>query len=124
MSEQVTVTYKVVGVSRQPVSARERRKRNILYVSIKNQEFAEPVKELLSGFRWNNPFKDYRKHVLPAAFKMLGLPADTQARWSQKAGCSCGCSPGFILETKFYPAEHMWAEVEMNIAGQLELPIS
>ena len=24
---------------------------------------------------------------------------DTKARWSQKAGCSCGCSPGFVLDT-------------------------
>lgn len=27
-----------------------------------------------------------------------GYSADTKFRWSQKAGCSCGCSPGFICD--------------------------
>ncbi len=117
----MNVTYKVTGVSRQPVSIKERRRRSVLYVSIKNQDFAKPVKEMLTGFRWNNPFRDYREHVLPAAFKMLGLPEGTKARWSQKAGCGCGCSPGFIVD--HYPPEHMWAEVDMTIEFQQELEL-
>lgn len=43
------------------------------------------------------PVTEYRKHVVPAALKYLCLPADTKVRWSQNAGCACGCSPGFIV---------------------------
>jgi len=28
----------------------------------------------------------------------MGLPADTKVRWSQYAGCSCPCSPGFVVD--------------------------
>lgn len=118
----MNVTYTVVKVQRRPVSIRERQRRSVLYVSIVNQDFAKPVNEMLTGFRWNNPHRDYREHVLPKAFEMLGLPADTKAKWSQKAGCSCGCSPGFIL-TGHYPTENMWAEVEMKFTGQLTLSL-
>lgn len=122
MSDNIEITYKVTEVKRLAVTGRDRQRRNVLYFSVTNQEFAKPVKELLSGFRWNNPFRDYRK-LLPEVFEKLGLPKTTKARWSQKAGCSCGCSPGFILDTYTYPAENMWAEIEMNIKGQLELSL-
>lgn len=46
--------------------------------------------------RYSRPSKAYRKEVLPKVFKKLGI--DVSASWSQKAGCSCGCSPGFILD--------------------------
>lgn len=38
----------------------------------------------------------FRK-VLPEILKQAGIPEAT-AVWSWKAGCSCGCSPGFILD--------------------------
>lgn len=49
---------------------------------------------------WNResrPIAIYRM-ALPAIYKRLGIPQGTAARWSQKAGCSCPCSPGFILD--------------------------
>ncbi len=59
-----------------------------LYVSIKDENMLE---NLLN--RRNRPVAEYKKLLAPV-FKML----DTKARWSQTAGCSCGCSPGFILD--------------------------
>ena len=47
--------------------------------------------------RTTRPHKLYRKH-LAEMFNQLGLPAETKARWLQTAGCSCGCSPGFVLD--------------------------
>jgi|LSQX01.3.fsa_nt_gb hypothetical protein len=38
----------------------------------------------------------YRK-VLPEILKQAGIP-EAKASWSWKAGCSCGCTPGFILD--------------------------
>ena len=48
-------------------------------------------------FRHDRPYEIYRQ-FLPRVLEALGLPPDTSCRWSQKAGCSCGCSPGFIVQ--------------------------
>lgn len=40
----------------------------------------------------------YKKEVIPGVLEAMGLPADTKVRWSQYAGCSCPCSPGFIVD--------------------------
>lgn len=64
-----------------------------LYISPEN----ESVLENLIGGRHNRPADLYHK-ALPAILKELGLPEDTEAVWSQYAGCSCPCSPGFILK--------------------------
>jgi len=47
--------------------------------------------------RHDRPYKLYRE-FLPEIFKKADIPANTKARWSQYAGCSCPCSPGFIVE--------------------------
>lgn len=48
--------------------------------------------------RRTRPYNEYRKQVMPAVIQALGLPAGTKVKWSQYAGCSCPCSPGFIVE--------------------------
>jgi hypothetical protein len=47
--------------------------------------------------RRHRPSTAYKKEVIPQILEKAGLPADTKVSWSQKAGCSCGCSPGFLL---------------------------
>jgi hypothetical protein len=47
--------------------------------------------------RRDRPRDFYRKYVLPKVIQQLNLREGTKARWSQYAGCSCPCSPGFIL---------------------------
>lgn len=42
------------------------------------------------------PHKEYRK-LLPEVLAKAGIVTNEPIRWSQKAGCSCPCSPGFIL---------------------------
>jgi hypothetical protein len=40
-----------------------------------------------------------KREVFEAALKALGFEfAKGQVKFSRKAGCSCGCSPGFILD--------------------------
>ena len=48
------------------------------------------------------PHTTYRKEVLPHVLDKMGLPRTTKVRWSQKAGCGCGCSPGFIVDGDAY----------------------
>ena len=59
--------------------------------------------------RRTRPHTVYRKEVLPAVFRAMGLPENTRARWSRYAGCSCPCSPGFVLETS---GAEVFVEVE------------
>lgn len=44
--------------------------------------------------RYSRPSKAYKAEVLPAVFARIG---EHKVSWSQKAGCNCGCSPGFIV---------------------------
>ncbi len=48
------------------------------------------------------PYKVYKAEVLPALFRLLGI-TDVKVGWSQKAGCSCPCSPGFIVKDDGLP---------------------
>jgi hypothetical protein len=51
--------------------------------------------------RRTRPSAEYRK-VLSEALQIAGMSKEDSDRvtrlcsWAQKAGCSCGCSPGFI----------------------------
>ena len=48
--------------------------------------------------RRERPYIVWRKTVIPHVLRDLGLPSDTRVRWSQYAGCTCPCSPAFIIE--------------------------
>lgn len=50
--------------------------------------------------RRNRPVQFYKDQIIPALIKQHPKLADATMRWSQKAGCRCGCSPGFILNIK------------------------
>lgn len=64
----------------------------------------ETVMENLVKGRHTRPYTLYKKEVLPLLFRKLGLDASSiKAGWSQKAGCSCPCSPGFIVKTGDIP---------------------
>lgn len=48
--------------------------------------------------RHSRPYRLYRKEVLPQVWEQLGIdPASVKVRWDQYAGCSCPCSPGFVV---------------------------
>lgn len=47
--------------------------------------------------RHARPIKQYREFA-KQALADLGI-ADTTLHWSQRAGCSCPCSPGFISDS-------------------------
>ena len=47
--------------------------------------------------RHQRPYNVYRKEVIPAVLEHLGTP-DAKVSWSQRAGCSCPCSPGFVIK--------------------------
>ena len=64
-----------------------------IYIFQKDETIIENLQK-----RTVRPYTSYKKEVIPEILKSLNLPAETKVKWSQKAGCSCNCSPGFIVE--------------------------
>lgn len=78
---------------RDAVDSKDRWKNSRVYIFPQGETLLDNLQN-----RRSRPFNEYRKQVMPAVLKALGLPATTKVRWSQYAGCSCPCSPGFIVE--------------------------
>ena len=61
--------------------------------------------------RHSRPYRVYRKEVLPQVWEQLGIdPASVKVRWDQYAGCSCPCSPGFVV-TRGYKGQDLSVSV-------------
>lgn len=82
----------VTRIDTQPFSYDERASRPRIYFFPEGETIWE---NLLN--RHDRPHKVYRE-FLPEVLRSLGLPEDAKVSWSQKAGCSCGCSPAFIVK--------------------------
>lgn len=112
-------------------------KKVVKHPSVKSRLFVWPVGEsLLESLRerHDRPVEEYRKlfrEVLGsgAGRLLLGLP-DRQFKlsWSQRAGCQCGCSPGFVLDACLgydlhvdvgYPEEKTKSEIAKEVAKEL-----
>ena len=63
-----------------------------IYIWIKGETILQNLAN-----RRSRPHRMYRERVLPTVFAKLGWDAKTKVRWSQYAGCSCPCSPGFVV---------------------------
>lgn len=66
--------------------------RSIIYFIINGPTVMQEINEKKGKY-----YNVFRKEVLPTVFKKAKLPLDTKVIWSDKAGCSCGCSPGFLI---------------------------
>jgi hypothetical protein len=51
------------------------------------------------ALRRQRPVKEFRA-LIPQVCEAVGITnmQDLKFSWSQKAGCSCGCSPGFVVK--------------------------
>jgi hypothetical protein len=86
-----------IEVWRKGGTYRERNSKSHLSVSM----LGESVWDNLMNRR-NRPTKIW-KMVAETALASLGMEEELFAKmyWSQKAGCSCGCSPAFIMPNVF-----------------------
>jgi len=83
-------------ITRISVRVKDRESSNIRLYLVPDEE------SLFDNFvqgRLTRPYQEFRKSgLLDKTMKeIIGYPSG-HAKWSQKAGCSCGCSPGFIVE--------------------------
>lgn len=71
-----------------------RSKKSRAYVFIENESILDNLNN-----RRNRPNAIY-KEIVAKAFAVIDMNQDTtgKLRWSQNAGCSCACSPGFIVD--------------------------
>lgn len=49
---------------------------------------------------WNNVSRISANAVCTAIRKVFNLPYSVDVKFSAKAGCSCGCSPGYVVKPK------------------------
>lgn len=68
-------------------------KQSRLFVSVEGENVLEHLRN-----RFDRPVAEYKRLLAPI-LQSLGVK---KVRWSQKAGCSCGCSPGFVLDRKVF----------------------
>ena len=63
----------------------------------------------------------FKKLALPTVFEALGIPAETKVVWNRYAGCSCPCSPGFVVKNVVHDMGHrvtdVFVEIEHNGAS-------
>lgn len=92
---------KTVKVDGKPVEVilveRERKGNSRVHVFV--EEGTETVLDDLMNRR-NRPVEQWRT-LATRTFRELGLDPEAAylaLRWSQKAGCNCGCSPGFVMK--------------------------
>ena len=57
--------------------------------------------------RQQRPVTYYKQIAVPAALVAMGAMPFCTVRWSQKCGCSCGCSPGFIVSGSYGKEVHV-----------------
>lgn len=87
----------IEGFSKQPMNGYDRRRTTPhIYFFLTG----ESVLENLANRR-NRPHMEFKKEI-PSILRQAGFTEDqiktAKPSWSQKCGCSCGCSPGFRLK--------------------------
>ena len=84
----------VTEVKKHIVQGRNRSAQTRIYLWKNKQSIGD---NLLS--RGREPVALYRRDLLPAISSQVPEVAGNNWTWSSKAGCSCGCSPGFIVKS-------------------------
>ena len=87
---------KITNVKVLPIQVGERQKTAHCYFFPGNESVIDNLYN-----RRTRPHKEYKK-LLPEVFSQTQFASlwsenHIKANWSQKCGCSCGCSPGFRL---------------------------
>ena len=66
--------------------------------------------------RRSRPHNLYKKEILPALAEKFPLFPE-KLSWSQKAGCACGCSPGFVAASGSSYGKEFFVTVKVSKCG-------
>ena len=87
---------KITKVKVLPIDAESRQKTAHCYFFLTGESVMDNMVN-----RRNRPTKEFKallaKVFEQTDFNQLWMDGHIKANWSQKCGCSCGCSPGFKL---------------------------
>lgn len=90
------MNLKVAAVNLRQVENRYRGGRKVksrVYVCPRGETVIDNIMK-----RRSRPINDYRS-AARSALSHIGVDlTKVEMKWSQKAGCSCGCSPGFVVD--------------------------
>jgi hypothetical protein len=97
-----------------------RNKKTKVYVGAEDGSVMNSIVDRMNGIRPDHKF--FRKHIMPRALRLAGLPEDTKFSWSRYAGCTCPCSPGFIIEEglgcerwpMYSPGREIWVTFDFS----------
>lgn len=92
-----------IKITELDVRPAEKAEKNRMYIFIDNEKIMDNLMN-----RFSRPSDFYKKEVIPLVLEKLKKKnpdvykkvKDAKWTWNQYAGCSCGCSPGFIGNTK------------------------
>lgn len=84
-----------------------------IYFLLSNESIVDHLQN-----RRSRPYRQFRK-FLPEVIRMAGLEGQIDAdndgiAWSQNAGCSCGCSPGFIVHRLFPKSFSIYVDAKVT----------
>lgn len=100
---------KILEVTTQPIANYHNRSTPHCYIFPKQESIVENLMN-----RRSRPYTEWKK-LIPQILKKAGLSKEEiksiKPSWSQKCGCSCGCSPGFRLNGAT-TMKDVWADVE------------
>lgn len=102
---------KVEFIKRNEPERREYYSHSRVYIWPKGETILENLVE-----RRTRPYNKWRPLVLQA-LQENGVSV-RKLTWSQKAGCVCGCSPGFIVHTNSYGpvrSDHVPSDVHIDM---------
>jgi len=88
---------------------RERNSKPRLYVDITDESIMENLMN-----RRSRPINVYRKLAYQALEQIGYTKEDVKLNWSQYAGCSCPCSPGFIAtfsDRRMLAQTDLWVQI-------------
>lgn len=77
---------------------------NVEYLRLSHKRVRQEIEDMVRfnpenfNNRRKHPLSLYRKSALKALDKLEIDRSKLSVKWSQKAGCRCGCSPGFIVD--------------------------
>lgn len=87
-----------------------------LYFFPKNQSLIETIMK-----RYNSPADLWKKLGAEAMAELGFRLADTKLSFSQKAGCSCGCSPGLVSNKRTGKSWYITYSLKKNVARKVKL---
>ena len=101
--------FKIENARRVPSFSKRMRSRTVIHFWPRGESVVDNLVN-----RRSRPYTEYRR-LLPSVYAAVGVkdPNSLTARWSQKAGCACGCSPGFIVEG--YDAQLYRSDVHVDV---------